>query len=981
MDENVSLGIRFVENRLKEKDPSIYLALETASSFGAKAVYLRFYNDNRPPRPQIYIFEETDLSNRCSSAELHHKLWNAGIVPLCFIFNSSQVLVFNCAKKPILDENEFITSPHDIIDLLSETNEHLNKYNAKQFDSGLFWDSISAKDFIYSDGAYEQLLSELKKVKNLIISRVGETNAALVKRVLMMLILIKYLEERKDEDGNGALNPDEFYYKFNQRNRTLEGVLENHDSFINLLRELSSKEHFNGQIFHLDTEEIIKLKKIDLTVFKYFVRGDVSFGRHGTGQMSLWRLYQFNYLPIELISHIYEDFLTNSEGKKQKGVVYTPPYLVQFLIDQCMPLSQGKKDFKIIDPACGSGIFLVGAFKRMIQWWRIRNNWDKPGKDNIEELKQLLVNNIFGCDLVDEAVTLSYFSLGLALLDALSPKEIWRNVHFDNLIGKNLIQGDFFKTLDEQLLNSDFDLVIGNPPFDSKFTDWAEKVNNDTKVDILNRPNIPDNQIALLFLEQSFNLLKLNGICCLILPSGPVLYNNGVHSFRTFLFEQYHFKSIFDFTPLRASLFIGSSSNAKPSVVSVYAQKIKPKDNYTRHFIFRRTKASGEKIEFEIDHYDIHKVSQTDATNKPFVWQANFMGGGRIHIISEKISSENTKTLDQFIEEKRNKHDWKVGEGWIEAPMADQILRVNYLSSKSSLTQNEQEEFNKLEKKYKAEWITGKDYVETTNFGKENNSIKKCTVNYFLRSRRKNKEIFIPPHLLIKENVTGNSIPVIFSEKYLTFKDKIFGIHAPKKDSDELKKIGEYLSDENCISLMWLLSGQVLTSREGVPLKADILSLPYPALKFDKIEKIILSDIRNYYASFRISGEKSEVLNMSSDKDLLVFGKTFCSILNSIYKNFKPLDPIVGNEFIAYPFVLGETPEIEIPNTMNEIETKLSLIINNKQGYNLWVKRIVKVYQKNVIFIYKPNQKRYWLPSIAVRDADETFLDLFNQGK
>jgi hypothetical protein len=103
--------------------------------------------------------------------------------------------------------------------------------------------------------------------------------------------------------------------------------------------------------------------------------------------------------------------------------------------------------------------------------------------------------------------------------------------------------------------------------------------------------------------------------------------------------------------------------------------------------------------------------------------------------------------------------------------------------------------------------------------------------------------------------------------------------------------------------------------------------------------------------------------------------------LNSVYKNFRPLSPIVGSEFIAYPFVLGDKPEIEIPTSIVNMEEELRTLINAQKGYNLWIKRIVKVYHKNVIFLYKPNQKRYWLPSIAVRDADETFVDLFKQGK
>ena len=72
---------------------------------------------------------------------------------------------------------------------------------------------------------------------------------------------------------------------------------------------------------------------------------------------------------------------------------------------------------------------------------------------------------------------------------------------------------------------------------------------------------------------------------------------------------------------------------------------------------------------------------------------------------------------------------------------------------------------------------------------------------------------------------------------------------------------------------------------------------------------------------------------------------------------------------------------MEIPDSIDNIEKKLKYIIDNQTVDNLWVRRIVKVYEKNIIFLYKPNQKRYWLKSIAIRDADETFVDLFKQGK
>ena len=982
-----SQGLKWVSEKENEKNEYIRLALEQADNFGAKAIYFRFFSDkNHPPRPQVYIFNLPELnSDDNQDAEIHHRLWNAGVVPYCFIFRASQILIYNCGLKPIWNHgsDEFITKAHDIINLLGDVQEKIRQYHSRQFDSGLFWESEVNKNFKYGQSAYEQLLVQLKNVKAHIIEQVGYEKAGLVKKILMMLILIKYLEERKDEKGKGALNPEEFYKDYNPKNPTLEGVLKDADTFANMLNDLSSKEHFNGQIFGINDDELANLRNVDLVIFQHFVKGDASIlpsSKYGLGQMSLWRLYQFNYLPIELISHIYEDFLADENGKKKKGVVYTPPYLVQFLIDRCMSLNEPREQFKVLDPACGSGIFLVGAFKRIIQWWRVRNNWAKPTKDNIDELKKLLKENIYGCDLEDEAVTLTSFSLGLALLDALSPKEIWRNVHFDNLIAQNLFSGDFFKTLHEDKLSKDFDLVIGNPPFEEKFTKWADIVNTSSNNENENRPEVPQKQIALLFLEQSFKLLTEGGNTCLILPSGPVLHNSKVHDFRKYLLEKNYFKALFDFTPLRAKLFIGSSSSAKPPVAVAFAEKRIPKGKAIQHLIFRRTKASSEKVEFEIDHYDIHLTPYNKALSIPGVWQANFMGGGRLYNLTEKINS--VPSLDLYLEEKVKSNKWKVGEGWIESASAGGIKRIHALTKLDVLNKEEENELKGLKSKYEANWITNRQFVDTENFTENGiEETNKCRVQYFYRSAKTNKEIFQPPHLLIKKSVTENQIPVKYLDSYLTFKHRIFGIHAPNSEKQFLLDIEKYLKNKYSSPLIWLSSGHVIGSREGVPIKDDILSLPYPQIELNDIEKILLDDISVYYSDFRKEGEKSEILNPAGKSDLKSFGEVYCKILNSIYDNFKPLDAIVGKEFIAYPFILGAEPEVEIPETLEAVEEKLKGLIDHKVSHNLWVKRIIKVYHKNVILLYKPNQKRYWLRSIAIRDADETFNDLYKQGK
>ena len=143
------------------------------------------------------------------------------------------------------------------------------------------------------------------------------------------------------------------------------------------------------------------------------------------------RLYSLNHLPIELISSVYEEFL----GKEKKDVVYIPRFLVNLSVDECMPISEPNDSFKILDPSCGLGFFLVVAFKRLVEWNRYKVYFEKGERKKLssKELLRLLVNNIYGVDKEDDATRLTVFNLALALCDMLSPKEIWTDLKFEDL--------------------------------------------------------------------------------------------------------------------------------------------------------------------------------------------------------------------------------------------------------------------------------------------------------------------------------------------------------------------------------------------------------------------------------------------------------------------------------------------------------------------------------------------------------------------
>src|SRR5699024_1553660 len=137
-------------------------------------------------------------------------------------------------------------------------------------------------------------------------------------------------------------------------------------------------------------------------------------------------------------------------------------------------ISGDKIDFKVLDPACGSGVFLVGVYRRLIYRWRKNNHWARPNKS---VLKKILRENIFGVDIERDAVNLTVISLSLVFCYYLKPLEICEELEFDNLRKKNLFHADFFDLLLKDTIDNDFDLVVGNPPFESfSSSEAAEKI-------------------------------------------------------------------------------------------------------------------------------------------------------------------------------------------------------------------------------------------------------------------------------------------------------------------------------------------------------------------------------------------------------------------------------------------------------------------------------------------------------------------------
>jgi hypothetical protein len=954
--DSPAYGLLFTDKDYKDNPKVSFdqiLILSRAHELKATAVYFRLI-EGRNPVPQIFIYDNSDNSiSQDDLNDIHKKLWSSGIVPLYYVFDKTELKIFNC-RKPL--QKTLRTDPFVTLKLTSMAFDEYKKrseYSAKLFENGSFWEIEENRNRFKADNSSNnKLISELKIIQKKLIK---DQNADICNKLLVLSILVKYLEERKDRTGKPAALKPEYFRKYDKAESFCDVLRKNKctDLFADLSKEV------NGKIFTLNENEKIEFHKLDQSKLSVFLDAKLEDQQH-----VFWKLYDFNYIPVELISRIYEEFIP-----KRRDITHTPVHLVSFMVDECMPINKPQNDFKLIDVSCGSGIFLVAAFKRIVQWWQ-KEQFEKTDKikpPTLTKLKSILTNSIYGVDLERESVRLATFSLTLALLDMLDPTKMWDELTKEKLVDlNNIIEKDFFDFKNDKK----FDLVIGNPPFnlpvEKKDETSKKKLKKEYWENLLKKVemdfDIPQKNIALLFLQQSIKLLKKDGLLSLVMPSGALLYNDTLE-FRKNLLSTYNVPQIFDFSSLNTILF----PNRNVAVSVVFVQNKKPDEKDILHVVIKRTITTKEKFYFEIDRYDLFYVPKEIAKTDQLIWKTNLLGSGRLYHLIRRLRS--LRSLREYLERKKKKYGWFFAEGY--KPLGES-------------TEEPQE----------ASWLTNKDWIPTEKFTKDyiNNADidieKACS---FDRNRQEDQLIFKGPHVLIREMPT---LPIAFCENDLIFRREIIGIYAP--DKNELIKIRKDIIANKELYKMFLLatSGKAGVNRSVSTIyMKDIMSLPYPDniedLKLSKAEQIVCDDVLYYGIEQLSKGEEAKVNTKTTNKKIMSeFAEVFCTSLNSIYeegsKRFYSLEYIESLTFICQPFVYGnpDKPKKISDSTKKQIENgNLESLIDNPHGTNVLYKRVIKLYpQKDMIYLIKPKTLRYWLKSIALRDASEVFSDLVRSG-
>ena len=894
-------------------------------------MFFRRFSDGRSSQVAAYVVDNTDEQHgEQELADLHREVWLQGKAPLLYIAWPARIDILSCARgEDFWDKrNErchYNPAKKLRMDAIETAGAIAQAFSLHRLDDGTFWE----------DASHQQLVNHHKMAHSMLIQALVETDQRfpdekrpVMRRLLLLMVLIKYLEDRR-------VFPEGWFSNYHSGAESFHEVLSSYEpeKVALLLKALEVK--FNGDIFAFPRNE---MTTEDLRIFASLVDA-----RLLKQQYFLWKQFSFAHLPVEIISHLYQRFVPDGHG-----TVYTPPFLATFLLDQAMPYSQLTGQERILDPSCGSGVFLVGAFRRLVQYWRHQHGWQRP---DVETLKHILHSSIFGVEFEDFAIDLTAFSLSLALCDALQPEVIWHDLRFDPMRGHNLIKDDFFHVVrkkwqgKETILSDGFDLVIGNPPFKSKLTDDANMVNSEAQLRIPNRVKLPDKQIAYLFLDQAFTLLRPGGNICLIQNNG-FLYNNNTKGFRTSLFSHRQVEAIFDLVSIR-NLYEG----AAPKTVVILACEEKPKaDHCIQHWTFRRSASVHERICFEIDYYDRHVVPQAVAISNPFVWRINLLGGGRLHNLSHRLQS--LPTLLDYI----TKKSWKYGDGFI---IGNRKKYAPYLYHQTLLPTE-------------ALILDGID----------SDKLSIVTDDHFEAPR--SKEQFDAPLILIKEL---DSLPMDFVDSgFLAYGQRIVGIHAPDAEVSELTQLFSNLRQRRRIFQLHcaLTSMRSLVSKSTSILKADIDRLPYPDdaedLSLNFWEEALRDDVLDYMTDYVRLGQESALLKLAADHESMrTYSDLFVRMLGSVYENLHADEPIFLDGLICQVFYFGERPYL--PWIVEGREEALrALIYQEELSRGLRTIRMVRFHEENALLLVKPDRLRYWIRSTAIRDADDTLTDLYRWG-
>ena len=942
------------------------------------------------------------------SKEIHKWCWNLNCTALVIIREENQLKIYNGLA---------INQKDKFLELLQENEKKLDDFSYINLVSGTFLERYG-KRYNEKTRVDQKLLENIGTAREILINQYG-LKPSIVNGLIGRLIFVRYLIDRKVKLGEyGSLD-----------NRDLLYILANRDRTYKLFSYL--RRQFNGNLFPIESESVVNETHLD--VFIRLLKGE----ELDTGQMNFFEFYDFSVIPIEFVSNIYECFLGNENQRKQ-GAYYTPPFLVDYIlsktVDSHFQKEEGSISCKVLDPACGSGIFLVETLRRLIHRYQSLNPDCARDKATYQDhLKKLLYDNIFGIDKDRNAIQVAIFSLYITLLDYQEPKDI-ENFKFPELIGCNFFPSDFFELdtpFNEIFKKNDFNFILGNPPWGNP----AAKIKKEDKEKHFKyityyktrKIKVGENEISQAFMARCSDFSTEKTQCALIVTSKN-LYNIDSRNFRKYFLSHFKIYRVFELSSVRKYLFKKYTPSRKskrdsgaigPAAVLFFqwAHGQATDDTIVKHVSLKPNRTFRIFRTFLIEKYDVKEVLQKHFKDYDWLFKVLVYGNILDYYFIKRLKENYPPIMDILNDEDR--FAWGRGV------------------SKKGGDEND------------AVFLVGRYFVDTQGkmlqpFHVDLREDTKWNTPVVHRPRR--PELYSPPMLLVKKGTAADfKVTSAVCDQDVAFTDSLTSIKAFNKEDRPILEMLSGLFYSNLFSYYNICIGSSAgIEREQSHDRDEKLSFPYvfnerivekvgelernrktvkqldkvfmsPKLqkqkstleiRFDLVLKEMNHDIVN---AFALSKKEKALVDYSAEISIpLITGKDIKTLsrktpgalleeyadifINHFGKYFNDADSYFSAEIHRTPYIVG----IIFNVSEQPPATPIKLIDTSDQGYlfekilnlgfsnisnDIFIQKDVKGFERDSFYVIKPNQFRLWHQAIAYLDLYEFSDAIMRAGK
>jgi SAM-dependent methyltransferase len=444
---------------------------------------------------------------------LHQRTWNESRAQFVVVVLPTEIRILDGTSPPAAGVEAVVASSPD--------DEVLEPFTRSGLLRG------RARDILPDDrrnrSVIVQLREDLRPARATLLSQ--DLSAEVADQLLARSLFAQYLDARGLVAHSGSRSDLGFIDLLHQSVEDTYGLFD------------SLRERFNGDTFVVTDEERAQVGPSHLHVV-----ADLLSGAAGSGQLTLIERYDFRVIPAEVLGGVYEEFVKAEQHTN--AAFYTPGHLVDAALDEAMPPNAEFSEARVLDPACGSGLFLARAYERLLDHLEESMGRALSGA----EMADVLANQIFGCDLMDDALRVAALSCYLVLLDRLVDNGLEDDWRFPKLIGSNLRQGDFFSVADS--FDDTFEIIASNPPW-KRASEAAQSYLADR-----DRPGGSILTLAQAFFWISLDHLAEHGRMALLMPARS-LYNQRPkeRAFQVEAISETSLDLIVDFSAFRRNLF------------------------------------------------------------------------------------------------------------------------------------------------------------------------------------------------------------------------------------------------------------------------------------------------------------------------------------------------------------------------------------------------------------------------------------------